>query len=120
MIDKEFPVRLDSASNSRHDHWAQRHKLAAEQRLVGCNAGAGLARVLAAQGPVLPCRVVLTRIAPRALDDDNLRGAFKAVRDGVADALGIRDNDPRVKFEYEQERGAPKEYGFRVGIERAS
>jgi hypothetical protein len=38
-----------------------------------------------------PSRVILTRVCSGKLDDDNLVGAFKPVRDGVADALGIDD-----------------------------
>lgn len=52
----------------------------------------------------LPCVVRLTRLSPGTLDDDNLRGALKAVRDGVADRLGVDDRDPRVTWEYAQER----------------
>lgn len=56
--------------------------------------------------PVLPVTVTIVRIAPRALDDDNLAYAAKAIRDGVADALGVRDNDPRVSWRYAQEKPA--------------
>lgn len=60
--------------------------------------------------PSLPVVVTLIRIAARALDDDNLAYSFKAVRDGVADGLGVRDNDPRVTWRYAQAKpakGAP-------------
>lgn len=56
--------------------------------------------------PPLPVVVTLTRAAPRSLDDDNLAYAFKAVRDGVADGLGVRDNDPRVSWRYAQQKTA--------------
>ena len=51
--------------------------------------------------------VTLTRIAPsNGLDDDNLAGALKAVRDEVAAWLGVDDKDrATVRYEYEQERG---------------
>jgi len=49
--------------------------------------------------------VTLTRTAERALDDDNLRDAFKSIRDGVADAFGIRDDDKRIRFAYAQRQG---------------
>lgn len=42
--------------------------------------------------------VLLTRVAPRELDSDNLQGALKHVRDGVADALGVDDRDERVTW----------------------
>jgi hypothetical protein len=64
-----------------------------------------------------PCTVTLTRIGPKRLDDDNLAGALKAVRDAVADALGCDDADTRVKFLYAQERGATaKEYAVRIEV----
>lgn len=42
--------------------------------------------------------VVLTRISPKAFDSDNLEAAFKSVRDGMAEAWGINDADPRVTW----------------------
>lgn len=55
--------------------------------------------------------ITLTRVGPRRMDDDNSCGALKAVRDGVADALGIEDGDPRLTWEYRQETGA---FGVRI------
>jgi hypothetical protein len=68
---------------------------------------------------------MLVRVAPRSLDShDNLRSAMKGAVDGVADALGVDDRDPRVTWSYAQERppkGAPKaeRYGLRIEL-RAS
>lgn len=46
-------------------------------------------------------RVVFTHRAPWDLDDDNLRSAFKAVRDEVTRLLGLEtDRDHRLSFEY--------------------
>lgn len=39
------------------------------------------------EGLELPLTFVLVRVAPRALDDGNLGGAFKAVQDGLTDGL---------------------------------
>jgi len=47
--------------------------------------------------------VRLVRRAPRRLDGDNLAGALKSVRDGVADALGVDDRNPRVRWVVDQE-----------------
>ena len=57
--------------------------------------------------PPLPCVVTLTRLAPSSgLDDDNLVGAMKAIRDSVADWLGVDDKDSAtVRYEYAQQRG---------------
>ena len=63
-----------------------------------------------ARRPTLPCVVTLTRATPtaRQLDDDNLRGAMKAVRDQVAEWIGVDDASPRVTWRYEQRRNATK------------
>jgi hypothetical protein len=69
-------------------------------------------------GGSIPLVVTLTRIAPRTLDSDNVHGALKHVRDGVADWLGVDDGDARVTWEVGQERGAAQQYAVRVEIRR--
>lgn len=101
------PMPLPSAANLRM-HPMQRARRVAAQRQIG------YLLVSANSPPSLPARITLTRIAPRLLDDDNLAYAFKAVRDGVADALGVNDRDPRVSWSYSQERGAA---AIRITIE---
>jgi hypothetical protein len=51
-------------------------------------------------------RVDMHREGPRGFDDDNLLGAFKAIRDGVADQLGVDDRDPRIVWHYAQRRAS--------------
>ena len=68
----------------------------------------------------LPCVVRLTRLSSGTLDDDNLLGALKGVRDGIADRLGIKDNDPRIEFRYAQEKVKRKDYGVRIELEAIS
>lgn len=71
----------------------------------------------------LPCVIILTRIAPRELDFDNLVSSFKWIRDYVADriipgqARGRADGDKRLEWKYEQEKGMTKEYAVRVCLE---
>lgn len=68
--------------------------------------------------PQFPVTVTMTRIAPstNGLDaHDNLPGSLKPAVDGVADWLGIRDDDKRVEWKYTQERGA--EYGVRITVQ---
>jgi hypothetical protein len=67
-----------------------------------------------------PYTVMLSRVAPRKLDDDNLRGALKAVRDGVADALGLDDRHPLIEWHYAQDRAGPREIGVRITITHGS
>ncbi len=70
----------------------------------------------------LPCIITLTRISPRKLDDDNLAYAFKSVRDMIAAfifddyRMGRRDNDPRIKWLYDQKKGEVGEYAFEIEI----
>ena len=52
--------------------------------------------------------VVLTRISPKPFDSDNLEAAFKSVRDGMAEAWGIDDADPRVTWVTDWRKG-PKD-----------
>jgi len=116
------PIRTVSESNSR-EHWAKRAKRAKAQRgavvltLRSVTLGEVRNRWIYEACMLRGLVVTLTRIAPRALDDDNLRGALKAVRDGVADWLGLAsDRDPRITWQYSQERGVPHEYAVRVDI----
>lgn len=65
--------------------------------------------------PALPCVVTITRLAnSNGLDSDNLLSSAKGIRDQIAAWLGVDDRDPRVTWEYAQERA--KEYGVRVEV----
>lgn len=82
-------------------------------------ARAGTAAFLAEWGgtpPAAPYVVTLTRVAPsQGLDCDGIPSALKAVRDGVADALGTGDGPKSpVTWRYEQRRGS---WGVEVRIE---
>lgn len=64
--------------------------------------------------PTVPCSVLLTRLAPsNGLDDDNLTGSLKSVRDEVAKWLGVDDRDRMtVRYRYAQQRS--KTWGVRI------
>ena len=106
-----IPMRTGRGLNSR-EHWAQRSKrVRTERDTVGwCLAGR--------PKPALPCAVLLTRVAPSmGLDDDNLAGSLKAVRDAVAAWLQVDDRDREtVRYEYAQRRGA---WGVEIEIKEA-
>ena len=116
-IEVILPVRTWSELNLR-THWRQRARRVAGQReaariLVRAGLrGSPLRAGVRPRDQTLTVR--LTRIAPRSLDSDNLAGALKAVRDGVADALGMDDGDARIAWAYAQRRGAPREYAVLV------
>lgn len=116
-----LPIHTVSEAN-RRDHWREKAQRTSRQR-VGTKhyliQWAGeffwLAAMVRAQIECNPPLVVkLTRIARRKLDDDNLRGALKAVRDGVADWLELDDGTPKVNWQYEQDKGDPQEFGVFV------
>ena len=95
-----IPIALPSAANLR-EHWAAKHRRVKSQRDAVAWILGNRAR------PALPVVVMLTRVSARTLDDDNLRGAFKAVRDQLATWLGVDDADPRVRWDYDQRKGPP-------------
>lgn len=91
---------LPSAANQRQ-HWAAKARQVKRQR----ESAAMDTRVAIGRRKLSPpITVTLTRAGSRPLDDDNLKSAFKAVRDGVADGLGYpkNDNHPDLKWRYEQ------------------
>lgn len=112
-----LPIRVKSESNQR-EHWAVKRNRTKQHRAV---AGlyverTGIKRHIQPDDGI---RVTFTRIHPprgKPMDSDNLAGAHKAARDGVADALGIDDGSDRYEWVYQQERGA--DHGVRVTIER--
>lgn len=101
-----LPLRTVSRLNSR-EHWRARSTRSKAERTA--------AALMCPHFPT-PCKVTFTRVGPRALDSDNLQGALKSIRDGIADKLGINDNGPLVQWEYAQERGP---YAVRVELEAA-
>jgi hypothetical protein len=105
------PVRTVSEANS-HEHWRMRARRAKEQRLAACTWTRASTNVLEK-----PRVIRFTRLAPGLLDDDNLQGACKSVRDGVADAFATKDGpDCGITFMYAQERGPAKQYAVRCEV----
>ena len=108
-----LPLRLTNPSNGGQGrHWAvtARHRstIRGPVRLVVASRIHGL---------TLPVFVTITRIAPSSgLDFDGLVASAKSVRDGVADAFGMTDRDPRILWAYGQERGPAKTWAVRVTI----
>lgn len=102
---------VSEANRASHEHWRKRQDRARAQRLAAANAVRLASK--AGLGSVLPAVVTITRVASRSLDDDNLASSQKAIRDGIADALGIDDGSDRVLWRYKQERGP---VGVRIDI----
>ena len=108
------PIRTVSCTNAR-EHWRVRAKRVKEERIAVAwlLRPAFWHRRLTAR---LPCTVTLTRIAPRDVDDDNLRGALKGCRDEVAAHIGVDDRDERITWRYGQRRGRVREYAVEIHI----
>lgn len=111
VFEKLLPLETKGGPNKRM-HWSKRAKLAGAERawtrtMLGWNFK-----------PLLPCTITMTRMTPtKFLDDDNLRGVLKSVRDGIADKLGVDDGDPRIEWKYEQARCKRGDFGVFVRFE---
>lgn len=108
-------LELPSSANARGHTLDRSGTVATIRAAVG-----NVLRVMAGPRLPLPCRVVITRVAPLALDTDNADTSAKPVRDEVAVWLNPRviakgkkrgqvvgdDRDPRVEWLVAQEKGA--------------
>lgn len=99
-------IRTAPGLNVR-EHWRARARRVKAERNAVAWALLLSQRPDKAKRPELPCTVRLTRVAPsNGLDDDNLAGALKGVRDQVAEWLGVDDKDrQQVRYVYAQRRG---------------
>lgn len=106
---------------NRRDHWRVKNKRKKHQQAV---IGVALNQYPRAVKPFVcllhggnRVTVKLTRLAPGALaDDDNIRSAFKGIRDRIALVLHVDDGSPLVTWEYRQERS--NGYGVRIEMRK--
>lgn len=112
----KLPIRTVSECNVCQ-HWTERKKRKDIQKSF-------VRRHYEKENPTIkfPCIITLTRIAPRALDDDNLRSSMKTIRDSIADCItpglapGRADNRKDIDWMYEQKKGVPHEYAVEIEI----
>lgn len=111
-----FPILTVSESN-RRQHWGSRARRARQQRRTM------YLYLRAARWPPLPLplTVVLTRLAPRGLDYDNLVTSCKALTDGVSDwiagtYLAGNDRQDGLTWLYAQRYGGMRVYAVEVTI----
>lgn len=95
-----IPLRTVPGLNAR-ENWRVKSKRVKKEREATAWS------LVLTKRPALPCSVLLTRVAPSAgLDDDNLVGALKGVRDAVAKWIGVDDRKSlTVRYRYAQARG---------------
>lgn len=102
-----IPIKTVAECNTRCNHFERARRTKSHRQA---------ARLMVPAHP-LPCMVTLTRLSPGTLDDDNLRSALKACRDGVAERLGADDRPGSgIEWRYAQEKCARGEYGVRVEV----
>ena len=105
-----IPVKTAPGLNAR-EHWAKRAARVRRERFAA-------KAILGRQTP-REATITLTRYSAGTLDGDNLQGALKAIRDGVADAFGMADNDPRLIWLYEQRKCKRGTYSVEITITEA-
>lgn len=98
------PLVTVSEANA-HVHWRGKAKRVANQRAVVGLALAPSRVLLRGRLRERDLVVLLRRVAPRALDSDNLASALKAARDAVAGVLGVDDRAPCVAWIVDQAKG---------------
>lgn len=116
---REFllPVRTVSSSNLR-EHWAKRYLRNKEQKR-------SVAWTLRKEKPpLIPCRLIFTRISPRKVDVDNLGPSLKTVIDAVCDwitpglASGRSDSLKGLEIHLAQEKGEVNQYAVKLHVEQ--
>jgi hypothetical protein len=104
---------VSEANRASHEHWRVRQKRAKAQRAC---VGLHVRACFGGSNITLPLKVTIFRIGPRRLDWDNAVGSAKHTIDAVAKELGVNDNDPRISWDVQQEKGP---YAVRIRIEAA-
>lgn len=116
-----IPYRTKNPSNMQRGNT----RLAAIVRSRQDRAARDLARMLcvtalqqARRSPasLVPCEVTLRRLSAGKMDDDGLATSCKRLRDGIADALGVNDGGPFVRWHYEQGKCRAGSFGVEVTI----
>jgi len=111
-----LPIRTVSEANN-FDHWSvkgRRHKMQKGWVVMALATTKKLVN--------LPCKVTITRVASRALDQhDNLPMSLKFITDAICEELtgikqaGMADNDDRIEIKFKQEKSST--HGVKVLIE---
>lgn len=94
-------LQLRSESNLREHFRARAARVSAQREVVK-----RWLMALKPEMPRLPCRVTITRVSPRGLDDDNTVRSIKHVRDEFAAWIGVDDRHQQlVRYTAEQRKG---------------
>lgn len=112
-----LPIVTVSEGNA-HEHWRVSHARHKKQKQL---VNHYLSELSVYKGKAITVKLI--RISSGKLDaHDNLRMSQKFVVDAIADILnpgkaaGRADDTDLIQWEYDQEKGKPKEKGIRVEI----
>lgn len=109
----EIPIETLSTNEQKRMYWRTlAKKVKQERQAVALFLQAQLDKSIGAS----VTHVTLDRHGPRDLDDDNLAGSMKAVRDEVAKFLGVKD-DPTSRVKFDCTQGKSPEYFIRIILE---
>ena len=117
----QFPMRVESENDNRPVSLKAAWGVAARTKQQRANVRLLLestfrrARRVVDQGEN-EFTVTMVRLSPGVLDDDNLRGAFKAIRDEIAAWIGYDDRDDRIRWQYAQQVCEPRAFATRIEI----
>ncbi len=99
VIHIRIDVKTVRGLNAR-EHWAVRARRVRNEhdqtRVAWIRAGKPKLKT--------PAIVTITRHSVQLMDDDNLPGATKAIRDELAEIAGVDDGSAALRFEYAQVR----------------
>lgn len=105
-------IRTVSAANAR-EHWAVKAKRnKTERTAIRAYFGSCPPSLRLTDENLI---VSLTRFGKRLLDDDNLAGSFKAIRDEVAACLG-RDDGPKSGIRWVYSQQTAKDYWIEIEV----
>lgn len=102
-----LPMKLVSIANAGEHFHERKRRVKAEHDIVN-------QAIKRRDLPPLPVKVTITRIGPRALDDDNATISAKGVRDAIARLYEWDDGSPKYQWIVKQQKG---EYGVLIEIE---
>lgn len=113
-----IPVKTTNPLNGSWGHWRGPAAKRKKQRSLTKTVLAAESLAYAWMPVRFPVDITLTRVAPsNGLDDDALPASLKAIRDGVTDWLGLKDDrTPNIRWLYEQRRGPRGAYAVEVSI----
>lgn len=109
----QLPVRIRSVANLR-EHWGACAKRSSDHKSAVTAVLNTTRWAPSVREADVIFDVTLVRYGAKSMDDDNLAGGFKAVRDAVAHYLDVDDGGPLIRFEYRQVTPSP--YGIAIRI----